>query len=136
MARGAQQVVIVEDDCGMRQALGRLLRLAGYAPLAYESAEAFMDDGGAAAAAATCLILDVQLPGISGFELRERLARDGRAVPVIFVTAYDEPETRQHAAGAVACLAKPFAGRDLIDAVMQAHGESPPPRGRRWRDGR
>ena len=90
----------------------------------------------AGAAAATCLILDVQLPGISGFELRERLARDGRAVPVIFVTAYDEPETRQHAAGAVACLAKPFAGRDLIDAVMQAHGESPPPRGRRWRDGR
>ena len=96
MARGAQQVVIVEDDCGMRQALGRLLRLAGYAPLAYESAEAFMDDGGARRAA-TCLILDVQLPGISGFELRERLARDGRAVPVIFVTAYDEPETRQHA---------------------------------------
>jgi FixJ family two-component response regulator len=135
MAKGAQQVVIVEDDPGMRQALRRLLRLAGYAPLAYESAEAFMDDGGAAAA--TCLILDVRLPGISGFELRERLtARDGRAVPVIFVTAYDEPETRQHAtrAGAVACLAKPFAGRDLIDAVMQAHGESPPPRRRPWRD--
>lgn len=130
------RVAIVEDDPGMRQALGRFLRVAGYAPLAYESAEAFMDDGGGVAA--TCLILDVQLPGISGFDLRDRLVRDGRALPVIFITAYDEPAARQHAtrAGAVAYLTKPFAGRDLIDAVMQAYGEPPPQPGRRWRDGR
>ena len=135
MTGDGRRVVIVENDHGMRQALGRFLRIAGYSPLAYESAEAFMDDR--SAPGATCLILDVQLPGITGFELRERLARDGMQVPVIFITAYDEPEARDRAAesGAVAYLTKPFAGRDLIDAVMRAHGESPPPRGRRWRDG-
>ena len=136
MASGDERsVVVVDDDPSMRQALRRLLRLAGYAARAYESAEAFIGDGNAALA--TCLVLDVQLPGISGFDLRDRLARDGRALPVIFITAYDEPEARQHAtrAGAVAYLTKPFAGRDLIDAVMQAHGEPPPQPGRRWRDG-
>src|SRR5215831_9332315 len=103
MASGEQQsVVIVEDDPSMRQALGRILRVAGYAPLAYESAEAFMEDK--SATGATCMIFDVQLPGITGFELRDRLARDGRDVPVIFITAYDEPDARQRAsrAGAVA----------------------------------
>ena len=136
MARGKQQVVVVEDDPGMRQALGRFLRIAGYAPLAYASAEAFIDDQ--SSSAATCLILDVQLPGITGFDLRDRLSRDGREVPVIFITAYDEPEVRRRAAegAAVAFLTKPFDGRDLIDAVMRAHGESPPQRGRRRRDGR
>ena len=132
---GGQQVVIVEDDASMRQALGRLLRIAGYMPLAYESAEAFIEDRGAARA--TCLRLDVQLPGITGFDLRDRLVRDGLAAPIIFITAHDEPKARQRATegAAVAFLTKPFDGRDLIDAVMRAHNESPPPRGRRWRDG-
>ena len=127
-------VVVVEDDPSMRQALTRILRVAGYLPLTFDSGEALIDDGSAAGAA--CLILDVQLPGMTGLELRSRLVRDGPAVPVIFITAYDEPEARLKAseAGAVAFLTKPFAGRDLIDAVMQAHGKSPPARGRRWRD--
>src|SRR6185436_15260430 len=96
MASGdGRSVMVVEDDPSMRQALGRLLRLAGYAALAYESAEAFIGDGNAALA--TCLVLDLQLPGITGFELRERLVRDGFKAPVIFITAYDEPESRDRA---------------------------------------
>src|SRR5262245_31740790 len=109
MVRGEQEqsVVIIEDDPSMRQALGRILRVAGYAPLVYESAEAFIADG--SAGHAICLIFDVHLPGLSGFELRERLVRDGVKTPVIFITAYDEPQARQHAtqAGAVAYLTKP-----------------------------
>ena len=120
----------------MRRALKRILHVAGYAPVAYESAEALMSDP--SATSATCAILDVQLPGTSGFDLRDRLARDGVRIPIIFITAYDDPGARNRAAnsGAVAYLTKPFAGHDLIDAVMRAHGQSPPPRGRRWRDGR
>ena len=136
MGRGDERsVVVIEDDPSMRQALGRILRLAGYAPRAYESAEAFIED--ARSAGATCLILDIQLPGMTGFELRDRLTRDGVEAPIIFITAYDEPESRQRASRAgAAYLSKPFAGRDLLEAVMRAHGESPPPQGRRWRDGR
>jgi FixJ family two-component response regulator len=135
MASGDQRpVVIVEDDPSMRQALRRILHVAGYLPLAFESAEALIEDGSAAAAA--CLILDVQLPGMTGFELRRRLSGEGAPVPVIFITAYDEPEARLQAseAGAVAYLTKPFAGHALIDAVTRAHGALPP-RGRRWRNG-
>src|SRR5262245_12339182 len=130
MASGDEQsVVIVEDDASMRQALKRILRLAGYAPVAYESAEALLSGHGASTA--TCVILDLQLPGITGLDLRERLVRDGVTAPVIFITAYDDPQARDRAtkSGAAAYLTKPFAGRDLIDAVMRAHGESPPPRG-------
>ena len=127
-------VVIVEDDPSMRQAVRRILQVAGYVPLAFDSAEALIEDGSAAAAA--CLILDVQLPGITGFELRKRLSREGAQVPVIFITAYDQPEARVQAseAGAVAYLTKPFAGHALIAAVTQARGGPSSVRGRRWRD--
>lgn len=112
----------------MSQALERLLRIAGYAPRAFPSAEALIESGRAADTG--YLILDVQLPGMSGFELREQLVHRGHHAPVIFITAYDEPETREEAekAGAVAYLTKPFAGRDLLDALVRAHAASPPAR--------
>ena len=132
----AWPVVIVEDDPSMNHALERILRVAGYHPIAFESGEALLS--GDSGAGAVCIVVDVQLPGMSGFELHRRLAADGRSPPVIFITAYDEPDTRLKAqeAGAVAYLTKPFAGHDLIDAVMQSHGASPPSRGRRWRSRR
>jgi len=129
-------VLIVEDDPSMNHALERILRIAGYDPIAFESGEALIGDG--RSAGAVCIVADVQLPGMSGFELHRRLLQEGRPAPFIFITAYDEPETRLKAqeAGAVAYLTKPFAGHDLIEAVMQAHGATPPSRGRRWRSGR
>ena len=69
-----------------------------------------------------CLIVDVHLPGISGFTLRDRLSLKGALPPVIFITAFDEPETRAKAAsaGAAAFLTKPFSGRALLETIRRA----------------
>src|SRR4030095_11263024 len=95
-------VVVVDDDASMSQALERILRLGGYAPITFPSAEALLKAGDVQKAA--CLVLDVHLPGLSGVELYKRLASMGAHPPVIFMTAYDEPGTRGDAesAGAAA----------------------------------
>ena len=113
-------IVIVEDDPGMRQAIGRLLKAAGYTTTAFESAEALLQAD--AAAHACCLVLDIGLPGISGLDLRKQLADAGVNVPVIFITAHDECSMRDAVAraGAVAYLPKPFARKRLLDAVARA----------------
>ena len=110
-------IVIVEDDPSMSQALERILRLGGHATFSYPSAEALLANSHPEDAA--CLILDVQLPGITGFELHARLAEKGPTPPVIFISAFDEPEARARAlrARAAAFLAKPFSGRVLLEAV-------------------
>ena len=113
-------VIIVEDDISLCQALERILRLGGYVPRMFCSAEACLEDPRTADAA--CMILDVQLPGMNGFALHERLTARGAARPVIFITAFDESEARtqvEQLAGA-AFLPKPFAGRVLLDAVRRA----------------
>jgi FixJ family two-component response regulator len=119
-------VVVVEDDESMIQALQRLLRAGGFLPRVFSSAEALLQSG--AAAGASCFVFDIQLPGLSGFELWQRLAAGGAAQPVIFITAQDEPSTREAAAlsGAFACLIKPFPGRALLDAVRRAIQPVPP----------
>jgi FixJ family two-component response regulator len=117
-------VIVVEDDAGMRRAIERLLRGAGFHPLSFASAEALLAAG--ASPGTLCFVLDVHLPGLSGFELRERLPQGERDAPVVFITAHDEPRTRERAqaAGALAYLAKPFPGRSLLDAVHQALARS------------
>lgn len=116
-----RRIVLVDDDASMSHALERLLKLAGCVPVIFPSAEALLDACTEVDAAA-CLILDVHLPGLSGFELYDRLARMGNAPPVIFITAYDETESRvqAEAAGASAYLTKPFSGRDLVAATARA----------------
>ena len=112
-------VVLVEDDQSVRKALTRLLSLAGMPPVTYASAEDLLADRGARGAA--CWILDVQLPGLTGFELHEHLLKIGTSAPVIFISAFDAPETRERASrvGALHFLAKPFSGRQLVDIVRQ-----------------
>jgi FixJ family two-component response regulator len=107
----------------MSNALVRMLKLAGYTPRTYASAEALLEARNAGEAA--CLVLDVHLPGLTGFELYEQLRRQGRMPPVIFITAYDEPESRDQAgsAGAAAFFTKPFSGNDLVAAVRRAIGQ-------------
>ncbi len=68
-----------------------------------------------------CLIIDLQLPGLNGFGLRERLAAAGPLPPVIFISAFDEPETRVQAAELGAqFLTKPFSGRALLEAIRKS----------------
>ena len=106
----------MEDDEGLRQALGRLLLAAGYEFESHASGEAMIASGLGDAA---CLVLDVSLPGMSGFELNDRLSKTGARVPVIFITAHDTPANRQRAqqCGSRAFLVKPVPGRTLIDSI-------------------
>jgi DNA-binding response OmpR family regulator len=111
---------VVEDDASMSRALELILRAGGYEVVTFASAEATLEAD--AAATADCLVLDIHLPGMSGFDLCRRLALAGNELPAIFITARDEPAAREEAErlGARSYLPKPFSGRVLLDAVTQA----------------
>ena len=113
-------LLVVEDDDGMRHAIERLLDAAGFRVASFSSAEELLC--GSTASSAACLIFDVHLPGMSGFDLRRVLARTGPAPPVIFITADDTPAAREEAGRlrATAYLPKPFRGRELVAAVSRA----------------
>jgi FixJ family two-component response regulator len=113
-------IVVVEDDASMRQAIERILNVGGFSAVAFESAEAALAAG--VPGTADCLILDVRLPGMSGFELYQQVAASGAEVPTIFITAHDETSLRERATrmGASGYLPKPFSGRNLLDAIARA----------------
>jgi FixJ family two-component response regulator len=115
-------VVVVENDDGMRLALQRMLEISGFVTEVFDSAEALLAADGASGA--QCLVLDIHLPGMSGFDLQRRLAAAGTSPPVIFITGYDNTAARDQAKalGAVAYLPKPFAVESLIDAIGRAGG--------------
>jgi FixJ family two-component response regulator len=89
---------------------------------AFASAEAFL--GSESAGETRCLVLDVGLPGMSGPDLQQELRRRGKAIPIVFITAEGDKSLhpRLIAAGAVACLFKPFSDTALLDAVEAALG--------------
>ena len=113
-------VAVVDDDDSFARALGRLLRAAGFEPLLYSSAESFLVP--TPLPHSDCLVLDIHLGGMSGLDLRRRLASRGATTPVIFVTAHDEPEIREEArqAGCVAYFRKPVPGKLLVEAIRNA----------------
>jgi len=119
-------VAIVEDDAGMKRGLERLLAAHGFVTAGYSSAEAFLQSS--ATDRAACLIVDIQLGGMSGIMLRRRLAASGSTLPVIYITAIDAAETEREATGTgcVAYLHKPFPSDQLIAAVKKATGYGPP----------
>jgi FixJ family two-component response regulator len=121
------QVAIVDDDDSFARAISRLLRASGFEVCTYPSAEAFLTP--TLPLQPDCLVLDIQLGGMSGLELLRRLRELGSLVPAIFVTAHDAPEVREEAqhAGCVAYLRKPVAGRALLEALAKAMhaGETP-----------
>ena len=116
------KIVIVEDDPSMRQAIERILRTVGHNAKLYESAEAVVDME--TVMAADCLILDIELPGMSGLELYRTLTRTGPTTPAIFVTAHDGQNMRDEAErlGAANYLTKPFSGPALLTAIAEATG--------------
>ena len=120
MTTAGKQVVIVEDDEGMRDAIHRVLQASGLAVTGFASAEAALLDR--ATREAGCLVLDIHLPGISGFDLYERLAAAGSKPPVVFVSARDDARNRERAfqLGALSYLVKPFSSRALADIVARA----------------
>jgi FixJ family two-component response regulator len=106
-------VAVIEDDADERTALGRVLRASGFDVKSYASAEDFLASG---TMEALCLLLDLQLEGMSGLELLRDLRMEGSTLPVIVITASDDTDSRREAEqlGCFAYLRKPFQGRALV----------------------
>lgn len=115
-------VCIVDDNESVRESLPDLVQYGGYDVQTFASGEDFL--ASPAINEATCLILDVGLPGISGPDLHKELLRRGRKLPVVFITAQGDRSlpSRLVAAGAVACLLKPFSDTALLEALQAACG--------------
>jgi len=105
-------LVVVEDDDHVRRALTRWLYSRGYGVRAFDSAEAWL----AGLCPADAAIIDINLPGMSGLELDDRLRREGRAIPTVFITAHDEPGP----ATSRVILQKPLDAQALLDAIEHA----------------
>jgi len=114
---------VLDDDPDMLKGLERLLKVHGFHPKLFGSAEHFLasvniDDD------ALCLLLDVHLGSASGIDVRRRLTQSGVQIPVIFITANDNDATRRLTAevGCVAYLPKPFSAKSLVEAIGLAEG--------------
>jgi FixJ family two-component response regulator len=116
----AAVISIVDDDESVREAAKGLVRSLGYDAIAFASAEEYLRSDCVQDTA--CLITDLQMPGMSGAELQDRLIADGRRTPIIFVTAFPEEKvrTRVLAAGAFGFLSKPFNDVCLIECLDRA----------------
>ena len=113
-------ISLVDDDAAVRRTTTLLVESFGFHAEAFESAESFLKSG--QLHETSCLIVDIQMPGMNGLQLQTRLAAAGYNIPVIFITAYDKEESRQQAlqAGAVAFLGKPFTDELLFQAIRGA----------------
>lgn len=111
---------VVDDDQSIRESLPGLIKEFGYSARAFSSAEEFLASG--ALDQASCLILDVGMPGMSGPELHRELKRRGEETPVIFITAQKDERIRAQVfeQGAVAFLPKPFSESALLAAIKSA----------------
>jgi FixJ family two-component response regulator len=121
MMRGL--ISVVDDDESVRRTTTFLIESFGFRAAAFASAGNFLNSG--QLHDTSCLILDVQMPGMNGLELQAELAAAGYDIPIIFITAYDNNVWRQQAmqAGAVAFLGKPFSDEQLLQTVRSALGQ-------------
>ncbi|MGD0298200.1 MAG: response regulator [Bryobacteraceae bacterium] len=121
MSRGTKRhIAIVDDDALVQEALGDCMESAGYPVERFGSAEDFLASDSTESAA--CLIVDIQLPGITGLELQGRLAGAENRVPIVFVTAHGTNANRDRAVqhGASGFLSKPVRREELLNAVRAA----------------
>jgi FixJ family two-component response regulator len=119
-------IAIIDDDEPVRITMSSLVRSLGFDALVFSSAEEFLQSP--QRYRSSCLISDVQMPGMSGLDLQGRLAAEGQPVPIIFVTAFPHAniEKRAHAAGATCVLNKPFESQVLIDCIQRALSANKP----------
>jgi FixJ family two-component response regulator len=114
---GIIHVAVVDDDENLRRSFARLLRAAGIRPVTYASAEAYLADS--ARPEFDCLVLDVQLPGMSGLDLQKHLQTAQVSTAVLFITAYDDAAAREeaYAMGCAGYFRKSDSGRDVLSAI-------------------
>ena len=118
-------VAVVDDEEPVRIALGRLLRLGDYEVDSFPSGEEFL--ASLATRRPACVILDIQLPGLSGFDVRTSLREAGEDIPIVFITANEHLELTPAASdgGAVRLLQKPFSNAKLLEAIGAALQREP-----------
>jgi FixJ family two-component response regulator len=113
-------IAIVDDDQSVREALTSLVRSLGYVAMAFECAEDLLKSE--RRRNLSCMIADVQMPGMTGLELHNRLVASGELIPTILITAFPDERSRERAlqAGVIGYLAKPFSEDDLL-ACIRSH---------------
>jgi FixJ family two-component response regulator len=120
--RPTSMITIVDDDASVARALQRLIRSAGYLVETFASAREFL--GSRPSTRTACLVLDIYLEGMTGFELQEQMKLDRLAIPIIFMTAHDDATTRERVrrSGMAGYLVKPFDGQVLLAAILRVAG--------------
>lgn len=115
-----QIVVVIDDDIAVRESLQALLKSARHNPHVFSSAEEFLESG--TLEKADCVITDVCMGGMNGLDLQLRIRVGRPALPVIFISAYQDDETRRQAfeSGAADFFYKPLDGADVLDAIERA----------------
>jgi FixJ family two-component response regulator len=120
MPKSKPLISVVDDDEAMREALGLLMKSLGYTAEAFASAEDFLSSR--QIPGTSCLIADVQMPGMTGLELYHHLVAAGKTIPTILITAYPDDSMRERALGdGVVCyLSKPFDENDLLACIRSS----------------
>jgi len=113
-------VYVIDDDESVRKALKRLLRSADLDVETFSSADEFLSNSKQGESA--CIVMDIRMPGLTGFDLQKRLVSQGVRIPVIVISASDDWQTREHAKelGAVNFFRKPVDDQALLDAIWWA----------------
>ncbi len=120
MSKRQSLIYIIDDDESVRRAFGRLLRSAGHDIEVFSSPDEFLS--GERQKEDACILVDVRMPGLTGFGLLEKLAEEKTHLPVIVVSASDDANIRQHARelGAISFFRKPVDDQALLDAIWWA----------------
>ena len=124
MAQALPWIAIVDDDPSVLKALARLLRARAFEARTYTSARDFL--AALPEGLPECLIVDLQMPEMTGLELQRHLTRSGVQIPTIVITAHNEASARERceSAGAAAFLSKPLQDLSLLDAIDDARGSA------------
>jgi FixJ family two-component response regulator len=123
MSKVQPTIAVVDDEEQVRKALQRLLRSAGMRVETFPTGAEFLD--ALRTSQPDCVVLDLHMPGVNGFEVQARLNQSGTRLPVVVITGHDTPESRARAltGGASAYLPKPVDDLMLLDAIVAAIGE-------------
>ena len=115
-------IAIVDDDAAVRRTTAWLVESFEFRAAAFDSGESFLSSG--QVHETSCLVLDMQMPGMNGLQLQSQLTAAGYRIPIIFITAYGNKDWRRRAmqAGAVAFLEKPFSDELLLQSIRSALG--------------
>lgn len=118
----ATRIGLIDDDVSVRRGLSRLMRTHGFECMVYASGEAALED--AELTSADFLIVDIQLSGMDGFAIRDRLREKGVATPMVFITAYIDADSAewQRRMGSTPYLPKPFEATDLFETIDRVLG--------------